>query len=126
MSRTLSTVCVAIVLTAGVALAQANVAGKWTGQEQRGPSSVPVLLQLAVKASDVTGSVTVGESPATAISDGKVSENKLTFKTTASVNGNNVSVLWEGELKQDQLTLVRLFGGENGRKLPPLTLERAK
>ena len=109
-------------LISAVASAQSDIAGKWTTEEQ---SDTVVVLQLSVKGSAVTGAVTVGESPAQAIADGKIDGNRLTFKTATMLNGKEVSVLWEGEAQDKKLTLVRSFGS-SGRKLPPIVLQRSK
>jgi hypothetical protein len=104
--------------------AQSDIAGKWTSEDQSQGDTV-VVLQLSVKGSDVTGAVTVGESPAQAIGDGKVDGNRLTFKTTTMLNGKEVPVLWEGEAQNKKLTFVRSFG-TSGRKLPRIVLQRSK
>jgi len=114
----------AIWLISAVASAQSDIAGKWTTEEQSRGDTV-VVLQLSVKGSDVTGAVTVGESPAQAIADGKIDGNRLTFKTATMLNGKEVPVLWEGEAHDKKLTLVRSFG-TSGRKLPPIVLQRSK
>jgi hypothetical protein len=115
-------VVAAMWLISAVASAQSDIAGKWTTEEQ---SDTVVVLQLSVKGSAVTGAVTVGESPAQAIADGKIDGNRLTFKTATMLNGKEVSVLWEGEAQDKKLTLVRSFGS-SGRKLPPIVLQRSK
>jgi hypothetical protein len=115
-------VVAAILLISAVPSAQSDIAGKWTSEEQ---SDTVVVLQLSVKGSAVTGAVTLGESPAQAIADGKIDGNRLTFTTTTMLNGKEVSVLWEGEAHDNKLTLVRSFG-TSGRKLPPIVLQRSK
>jgi len=113
----------AIWLISAVLSAQSDIAGKWTTDEQsRGEV---VVLQLSVKGAAVTGAVTVGESPAQAIADGKVDGNRLTFKTTTMLNGKEAPVVWDGEADNKQLTLVRSFGTSGG-KLPPIVLQRSK
>jgi hypothetical protein len=117
-------VAVAITLTAAVSHAQAGFAGKWTNETPSSGDPV-IVLQLVVKGSGVTGSITVGESPAHAISDGKVDANRLSFKMTTMLNGKEADILWEGEVRDNELTLVRSFG-TSGRKLPPIVTRRSK
>jgi hypothetical protein len=114
----------AIWLISAVLSAQSDIAGKWTSEEQSRGETV-VVLQLSVKGAAVTGAVTIGESPAQALADGKVDGNRLTFKTTTLLNGKEVAVLWEGEAHDKKLTLVRSVG-TSGRKLPPIVLQRSK
>ena len=114
-----------LVVTASTLAAQSGIAGKWNGEEKSASAVVPVVLQLTVKGSAATGSLTIGQSPSTAISEGKVTGNKVSFKSSMFMNGNEVPVLWEGELKNSKLTLVRSVGAAS-RKMPPLILERSK
>jgi hypothetical protein len=109
----------------GVAGKQSGVAGKWTGEEKSGNGVVPVLLKLTVEGSAASGSLTMGQNPSIAISDGKVTGNKVSFKTSMFLNGGEVPVFWEGELKNSKLTLSRSVGTARG-KMPPVILERSK
>jgi hypothetical protein len=111
-------------LISAMASAQSGMAGKWTGEEQAGGGAVPVVLQLSVNSSGVTGSVIVGENPAQPISDARIDGNNLTFKSITMLNGKETPILWEGERRDDELTLVRTFG-TGGRKLPPMVLRRS-
>ena len=125
VARTLL-VAAAITLTSAVSYAQADFTGKWTNETLSPlPADPVIVLQLVVKGSGVTGSVTVGESPAQAISAGKIDANRLTFKTTTMLNGKEAEILWEGEVRDNKLTLVRTFGA-SGRKLPPIVTQRSK
>jgi hypothetical protein len=112
----------AVLLIAAPSFAQSQIAGKWTTDEQ---ADTVVVLQLAVKGADVTGAITVAEAPAQAIADGKLDGNRVTFKTATMLNGKEVAVLWEGEILNDKLTLIRSFG-PSGRKLPPIVMQRSK
>lgn len=114
----------AIWLIAAAVQTQSGVAGKWTGEEQSA-GAVPVVLQLTVNSSTVTGSVIVGENPAQAISEGKLDGTKLTFKTTTLLNGKEVPVSWEADIQDNDLRFVRTIGA-GGRKLPPIVLRRSK
>ena len=118
-------VCAALWLVSAMVYAQSGMAGSWTGEEQSPRGAVPVVLQLTVNGSGATGTVTVGENPAVAIAEGTVSGRTLTFKTTTVLNGTEVPVSWEGEAKDDQLTLVRTVGA-GGRTLAPIVLQRSE
>jgi hypothetical protein len=118
-------VLVVLGVTAAPMSAQSDLAGKWDGEEKSANGVVPIVLQLTVKGSAATGSLTTGQSPSTAISKGKITGNKVSFKTSTFMNGAEVPVFWEGELKNSKLTLIRSVGTARG-KMPPLTLERSK
>jgi hypothetical protein len=111
-------VAATLTLISAMSDAQADVGGRWTN-EMPSPGEPVVVLQVVVKGSAVTGSVTVGESPAQALADGKIDGSHLTFKTTTMLN------LWDGEVRDNKLTLVRTFV-TSGRKLPAVVVQRSK
>lgn len=61
----------AIWVVSAAVYAQSGLAGKWTGEEQSRGGTVPIVLQLSVNNSAVTGTITVGETPTQAISGGE-------------------------------------------------------
>ena len=131
----------AVCLAPTLVFAQADVAGKWTGEQQGRGGAQPVTLELKVESNKLTGTLKTGDNSAQ-ISDGKLDGNKVSFKTTQSFGGNDVQINWTGELKGDELTLNREFaggfgggggggggrggGGGGGRGPQPLTLKRSK
>jgi len=105
--------------------AQSTLAGKWTGDEKSARGAVPVVLELELKNAEATGAVTLGQNPSQAIVDGKVNGDSLTFRTVTVLNGKEISVMWQGNVKGDELTIIRTFG-EGGRKLPEIRMRREK
>jgi hypothetical protein len=112
-------VCAIVAVGAG----QSSLAGTWKGEDAATSAATPVVLKIIVKGSDVAGTVTVGDSPAQPVLEGRVDGRRLTLKTTLLLNGKEVSISWEGMEKDDRLSLVRTFGS-SGRKLPPIVLQR--
>jgi len=112
--------------------AQGGVAGKWTGETQGRGGTQPVTLD--VKA-DGSGTLTQGQNTSQ-LTDGKVDGMKITFTTTQNFNGNEVKIMWSGEVKGDEMTLTRSGGGGRGggggggggggRGPQPSTLKRSK
>lgn len=97
--------------------AQSGVAGRWTD------GAGTIVLQLTVKGSVVDGTITLGENPTQALSDGKTERNTVTFKTVTMLNGKEVPMMWEGQVQDDELTLTRSIGGN---KLASTVLRRSK
>ena len=62
-----------------LAFAQANVAGKWTGEVQGGRGPTPVTLELTVTGTAVAGKLTQGQGMPVDIQNAKLEGNKLTF-----------------------------------------------
>jgi hypothetical protein len=111
-------------VTTIAAVAAQELAGKWVGDEQgRGNVTYPVALELVVKGSEVTGTVSVGEDPIKTVRDGKVDGDTITFTTPAMMNGREIGMTWRGTLKGGELTFVRQIG--RAPAMPPLVLRRS-
>ena len=102
--------------------AQSGVAGRWTTEGAPGGAATMVL-QLTVKGSVVDGTITLGESPTQAVSDGKTEGNTVTFKTVTMMNGKEVPMVWEGHVQENTLTLTRSIGSNT---LATTVLQRSK
>ena len=133
-------VAAALFVMSGLVFAQ-GVAGKWTGEQQGRGGTQPVTLELKADGAKLTGTMKVGEGAAVNIADGKADGMKVSFATTQNFGGNEVQVMWSGEVKGDELTLTRMGGGGGrggggggggagggggGRGPMPLTLKRSK
>lgn len=94
MKRLLLTGLLAVVLAA-VSYAQEGIAGKWRGQTRSG---TPLELDVAVKDTTLTGTLTRDGEPLT-LADGKVSKNTFTFKAT--LNGQTEG--FSGEVSGDDM-----------------------
>ena len=102
--------------------AQSGMAGRWTTEGAPGGAAT-IVLQLTVKGSVVDGTITLGENPTQAVSDGKTEGNNVTFKTVAMMNGKEVPMVWEGHVQENKLTLTRSIGSN---KLATTVLQRSK
>ena len=131
-------VAAALFVMSGLVFAQ-GVAGKWTGEQQGRGGTQPVTLELKADGAKLTGTMKVGDAAAVNIADGKADGMNVSFATTQSFGGNDVQIMWSGEVKGDELTLTRAGGGRGGggggggggrgggRGGPmPLTLKRSK
>ena len=70
-----------------LAFAQANVAGKWTGEVQGGRGPTPVTLELTVTGTAVAGNLTQGQGMPVDIQNAKLEGNKLTFSAPGGGGG---------------------------------------
>lgn len=117
----------AVIVATGssVATAQSNLAGRWQGEDRgRGGRSIPVVLELSVDNTTVSGTVKDGDAPAGPIANGRFANGTLTFTTSVFLNGTEIVLTWEGTLDGDRLPLVRRL--PNGTALPPLDMRRNK
>src|SRR6186713_2312773 len=67
--------------------AQANLAGKWTGEVQGGRGPTPVTLELTVAGSTVTGKLTQGQGQPVDIQNAKFEGDTLTFSAPGGGGG---------------------------------------
>jgi hypothetical protein len=101
-------------LMVAVIYAQTGVAGKWRTAEQPNPELV-IRLDLETDGAQMSGTVTHFEQEPRQISNGKVDGPKLSFETAGLLNGEEVTVFWNGEVRGDELMLSRRIQMSNGR-----------
>jgi hypothetical protein len=123
MSKLLAACSAIGLMLVSAAGAQTNLTGTWSGNEKMGENTRPVVLKLNVTGDTATGTITIGQNPSTALSDGRVSGATVTFKTAIIMNGKEATMSWTGQLKKDMLSFTRTLGE---RKLQGVVLERSK
>jgi len=132
MSRIVTLLATALLIVApAYTQSQSSVAGKWTGEAQGRNGTQQIVLDLKASGETLTGALTTGDNPAVDIKDGTVSGTKISFNTTRSIQGYDITIKWTGEVKGDDLTLTREItnlpaGAPAGNGPPPVTLKRAK
>jgi hypothetical protein len=117
---------------AGLALAQAKVDGKWTGEIQggRGPQMVTLTLK-DEGGGKLTGTYEGGRGGATPIEEGKISGTTITFKRKQMGRGGEPVVInYTGTVSGDEIKFkqeVEGGGGGGGRGGGPVefTVKRA-
>src|SRR5260370_25729521 len=103
---------VTIALVASFALMAAGVDGKWVYEQagRQGGNPTQVTLMLKADGMTLTGSTSRpgrggGEPMVSSIKDGKVDGNNVSFKTTQSMGGNEVTIEYTGTVSGDGLKL---------------------
>lgn len=122
MRSLVSTVVVAVALCLAVGTAQSGIAGRWRGEDRGRGGPIPVVLDLTVDGVNVTGTLKDGDAPPTTVGQGRFADDTLTFRTSAAMNGREIVLRWEGQLKGAVLQLVRRL--PNDAALPPIELRR--
>lgn len=105
------TVCFVL---AGVALVYAaDINGKWVAQVPgRDGQMREVTFNFKVEADKLTGTVS-GRQGDTAISDGKISGDEISFTVTFTFGGNEVKFLYKGKVAGDEIKFTRtMVGGD--------------
>jgi hypothetical protein len=104
-----------IALVASIALIAADVSGKWTFEQQgRGGNTMTVTLTLKADGGNLTGTVSGGMGD-TAISDGKVDGNNVSFSVKREMqNGNTFVTTYKGTVDGDTMKLDVTRPGRGG------------
>jgi len=117
-----------ILLVLAFAAVAADVSGKWVYEQagRGGGNPVKVTLTLKAEGSKLSGNVSRpgrdGNVMDTAISEGKVDGNNVSFKTTMEMGGNTMTTEYTGTLAGDDLKLKITRPGRDGA---PMTSEVA-
>lgn len=115
--------CLLLALTA-LAFA-ADASGKWTAQVPgRNGQTAENTFNLKVEGDKVTGTITSPQGE-TAIADGKVNGDDISFSVTREVQGNTFKIVYKGKVKGDEIAFTRTI---EGRDVPPteFTAKKAK
>jgi hypothetical protein len=103
----------------------ADVTGKWVAQVPgRGGQTVETTINLKAEGDKLTGTISnpQGES---AIGDGKVSGDDVSFSVTREFQGNSFKMIYKGKVSGDEIKFTRTI---EGRDMPPteFTAKKAK
>ena len=114
---------VALCLAFAGAVMAADVSGKWTAQVPgRGGDPQETTFNFKVSGNTLTGTMAtpMGE---TAIADGKVEGDKISFSVTREFGGNSVKLLFKGAVSGGEIKFTR--EREGGGRTQEFTAKRA-
>ena len=110
-----------VLLALSLAAMAANVDGKWVYEQQGRNGAQQVTLTLKAEGSNLTGSVARpgrgGETMTTAIKDGKVDGNNISFKVTQQMGGNEFTSEYTGVVSGDEIKLKVTRPGRDGNAM---------
>ncbi|MCU1330368.1 MAG: hypothetical protein JWN34_5738 [Bryobacterales bacterium] len=112
-------------LCSSLAALAADVTGKWTAEIPggRGPSTATFNFKAAgAKLEGTVTTVRQGNPVESAISDGKVDGDKISFVQTMQMQGNEVKLNYTGVIKGDTIEMTR----EGGRGPATFTAKKAQ
>lgn len=95
-------IAVAITFSTNATADDAAVAGKWTAEVQGRNGTQTQTFTLKPDGGNLTGSVS-GMGGDTAISDGKISGNTVSFSVTREFRGNTVKMNYTGKVAGDEI-----------------------
>jgi opacity protein-like surface antigen len=101
----------AVVVLALVASAfAADVTGKWVAQVQGRQGMTENTFNFKVEGATLTGTLTTAQGE-TAISEGKVSGDEISFIIVRKFQENEMKILYKGKVAGDEITFTREFQG---------------
>ncbi len=102
----------------------ADVTGKWSAEVPgRGGQTRTTIFTLKQDGDKLTGTVSGGQGGDTAISDGKVDGDKISFSVKREFNGNEMKILYVGKLEGEELKLK--MGREGADQMRDVTAKKA-
>lgn len=105
------TLLLALILTAAFASA-ADIDGKWTGSAEAPNGATPVAYSFKAEGITLTGTMTAPDGSEANITEGKIEDNKVSFKVILNINGMPLSFTFTGELSGTELKLTTNYGGQ--------------
>src|SRR2546423_12427379 len=124
---------VTLALVAAFALMAADVSGKWTFEQagRQGGTPRAVTMTLKAEGTTLTGSMPGfargggDPPPPSAITDGKVDGNNVSFTVTREFNGNKMVTKYEGTVSGDEMKLKITRDTQNGPQTSEGTAKRS-
>ncbi len=116
---------IAMLALVGFAAWGADITGKYTGKQPgRQGATMDVTFDLKADGGALTGNVSTQRGD-TAITDGKVDGDKVSFKVKREFNGNAFVTSYTGKVEGDELKLTMTVEGRDG-PAREVTAKRAK
>ena len=100
----------------------ADVAGKWKGTAESANGTLERTFTFKVDGTTLTGETESQMLGKSAITDGKVDGDIITFSITANMQGNELKLTYKGRIAGDQIKLTVEFPG--GGQTAEFTLKR--
>jgi hypothetical protein len=117
---------VVVVLGIGVPALAADVTGTWKWTVERNGNTFEQTLKLKQDGDKLTGSMIGRQGNETAIEDGKVTGDAVSFKVTREFGGNKVVMSYSGKLSEDTIKGETKFERDGEAQTRPWEAKRAK
>jgi hypothetical protein len=126
----LRTLCLSVCFSLAVAVVAwaANIDGKWTAQVPgRGGQTSETTFTFKAEGDKLTGTMS-GRQGDTAISDGKIAGDDISFNVVRDIQGNQIKLVYKGKVAGDEIKFTRTIEGGPGGQMPPqeFTAKRVK
>ncbi len=105
------TLLLALTLIAASAYA-ADIDGKWSGSAEAPNGPTPVAYTFQAEGTTLTGTMTAPDGSEATITDGKIEDNKVSFKVILDIQGMPLSFTFTGELSGAELKLTTIYRGQ--------------
>ena len=127
MKKRILFLSVCFVLAALTAVWAEDITGKWVAQVPgQGGQTRETTITLKAEGEKLTGTIS-GRQGDTAISDGKVKGDDVSFTVTREVQGNTLKFVYKGKVSGDEIKFTRTVeGGQGNMPAQEFTAKRAK
>jgi opacity protein-like surface antigen len=124
MKKTICILAVLIISSMALALA-ADVTGKWVAEMQGRGGTTQTTFTFKVDGDKLTGTVSSPQGE-TAISDGKISGDEISFVVVMNMRGADMKMLYKGKVSGNEMKLTReVEGAPAGRGPQEITAKKA-
>src|SRR5262245_45529763 len=124
--RCLAVLGLVVALGHGTAALAADATGTWKWTVERGGNTIETTLKLKQDKDQLTGTISGRQGAETAIEDGKVAGDTVTFKVTREFNGNKFVIKYEGKVTADMIKGESKFEREGETQSRPWEAKRAQ
>jgi hypothetical protein len=107
------------------ALLAADLNGKWTATVESPRGTQTITFDFHVDGAKLTGTITTPRGD-TAISDGKIDGDSISFAQVMSRDGNEFRIAYTGKADGDTIKFTRQFGAAGDRPAQEFTATRVK
>jgi hypothetical protein len=104
----------------------ADATGTWKWTVERNGNTFEQTLKLKQEKEALTGTMVGRQGNETAIEDGKVADEKITFKVTREFNGNKFVIKYEGKLDGDMIKGETKFERDGETQTRPWEAKRSQ
>ena len=93
----------AVMLGVGSPATAADATGTWTWTIERNGNTIETTLKLKQDGEKLTGTISGRQGSETAIEDGKVKDDTVSFKVTREFGDNKIVFMYQGKLSGDSI-----------------------
>ncbi len=116
----------AVMLGVGSPATAADATGTWTWTVERNGNTIETTLKLKQDGEKLTGTISGRQGSETAIEDGTVKDDTVSFKVTREFNDNKFVIMYQGKVSGDTIKGETKFEREGEERTREWEAKRVK